>query len=249
MIERRIRPLELREEVRGSKGRQRWATAVTYRTVDSYGTIWTPGVFTEALSQRMPTILYGHDWYNLDHVLGQGVDFREADYGVDVLLEWADPEQIPAARTAMYLTSGDKPILKDVSVGFERHAWRSGSDLTQDEVALGAREAIDAAGMDELSIVVRGAVTGASLRTKRGTRGVIDIDAVVAIAQRKSAGELTEAEAQEALDLLTSPDGDEPPAQEPAEEPASEPAPEVDAEAMAALEADADAALGAIDRW
>lgn len=201
-IERRVRPLELREAVPGSDGRQRWATAVTYGTVDSYGTTWTPGVFTEALAERMPVILYGHDWWTLDHVLGQGIDSREKDYGVDVLVEFADPEVIAAARTAMALIAGDKPVIRDVSVGFERRAWRAAKDLTEAEIKLGATEAMDAAGMDELSLVVRGAVPGAALRSRMGRRGAVDLEAVVEIARRKAAGELTDDEAQAAVDLL-----------------------------------------------
>jgi hypothetical protein len=170
-LERRIRPLELREAVPGSKGRQRWATAVSYGTVDTYGTTWTPGVFTKRLAERGPTVLYGHDWYSIEHVLGQGIDSRERGYGVDVLIEWADPDDVPAAKLAIALTGGDRPVLRDVSVGFERIRWRRAGDLTAAEVALGAEEAIDEAGMDELSLVVRGAVPGASLRSGRGLRG------------------------------------------------------------------------------
>lgn len=223
-IERRVRPLELREAVPGSNGRQRWATAVTYGTVDSYGTTWTPGVFTEALAERMPVILYGHDWWTLDHVLGQGIDSREMDYGVDVLVEFADPEVIAAARTAMALIAGDTPVIRDVSVGFERRKWRGAKELTEAELKLGATEAMDVAGMDELSLVVRGAVPGAALRSKmsrRGLRGAVDLDAVVEIARRKAAGELTEDEAQAAVDLLVveeQPNGEKPEEKPPAEE-------------------------------
>ncbi|HWL44212.1 MAG TPA: HK97 family phage prohead protease [Ilumatobacter sp.] len=165
-LERRTRSLELREEVRGSNGRQRWATAVTYRTVDSYGTTWSPGVFRKALAERMPVILYGHDWNSIDSVLGKGIDSRERDYGVDVLMEFADPNKIPAARTAIHLVA-DK-ILTDVSVGFMRLAWRDGGDLTAAEHKLGAKEAIDEAVMDELSLVVVGAVPGAAVRRRTG---------------------------------------------------------------------------------
>jgi hypothetical protein len=200
-IERRVFPLEMREAVNGSDGRQRWATAVTYGTVDSYGTMWIPEVFTEALAERMPTVLYGHDWWTLNHVLGQGIDSREMDYGVDVLIEYADPEVIEAARIAMALTSGDRPVIRDVSVGFERREWRGGKELEPDELALGAMEAMVKAGMDELSLVIRGAVPGASLRS-RSRRGVVDLDAVMEIARRKTAGELSDAEAHAAIDLL-----------------------------------------------
>jgi hypothetical protein len=233
-IERRVFPLEMREAVTGSNGRQRWATAVTYRTVDTFGTTWIPDVFTEALAERMPVVLYGHDWWTLDHVLGQGIDSREMDYGVDVLIEYADPDVIAAARTAMALTSGDRPVIRDVSVGFERQEWRGGKELEPDELALGAIEAMVKAGMDELSLVVRGAVPGASMRS-RSRRGVVDLDAVMEIARRKTAGELNDAEAAAAIDLLAVA-VDEPPV---VETPATTPPPvdhvAVDAELDAAL--------------
>lgn len=231
-IERRVFPLEMREAIAGSNGRQRWATAVTYGTVDSYGTTWVPGVFTEALAERMPTVLYGHDWWNLDHVLGQGIDSREKDYGVDVLIEYADPEIIEAARIAMALTTGDRPVLRDVSVGFERREWRGGKELEPNEIALGAVESMVKAGMDELSIVVRGAVPGASMRS-RARRGVVDLEAVMEIARRKTAGELSDAEAQAAVDLLAVEGGGEPPAKVD-DEPADHS--ELDAELDAALD-------------
>lgn len=249
-VERRTYRTEFRE-VPGSGGRQRWATAVRYNVVDDYGTLWLPGVFDEALAQRMPTVLYGHDWSTLDHVLGSGIDFRQtpADVGppgVDVLVEFADPELIPASRLAMALLSPSATsrgaVLEDVSVGFERREWLRRDKLTPEQLAEGAEEAMVRAGMDELSLVVRGAVPGAQVR---GRRGVVDLDAVVEIAKRKAAGELSDAEAQAALDLLAG--GDAP--AEPSEgagaaegDDAPPPPPPVD------MSAEIDAALAAIGR-
>lgn len=165
-LERRMFATEFRD-VPGSDGRQRWATAVTYNRPDDFRTIWLPGCFNAGLTERMPTILYGHDWYDLSHVLGQGVDFRDGPDGVDVLIEFADPEQVPSSRLAMALTANPNPILRDVSVGFDRQEWRTKDQLTPEQLALGGEEAMQRAIMDELSIVVRGAVPGASLRGRR----------------------------------------------------------------------------------
>lgn len=202
--ERRIFKGEFRE-VPGSNGRQKWATAVAYNVADEYGTIWLPGCFDKALSERMPTILYGHDWDGLEHVLGSGIDFRQTPPdigppGVDVLMEFA---KVPAAELALTLLQADAtsagPVLRDVSVGFCRQAWLRREELTVDQLALGAVEAMVEAGMDELSLVVRGAVPGAQVR---GRRGAVDLDAVVELAKRVAAGELTEAQGQAAIDLL-----------------------------------------------
>lgn len=239
MIERRIFRGEFRD-VPGSKGRQKWATAVTYGTVDSYGTTWLPGVFDEALAERMPTILYGHDWYNLEHVLGSGIDFRQTPDeagppGVDVLMEFA--EDVPAADLAVRLLAPNAtskgPVLRDVSVGFDRYEWITREALSAEQLQAGATEAMVRAGMDELSLVVRGAVPGAQVR---GRRGALDLEAVVEIAKKRAAGELTDAEAQAALDLLA---GTEPPAGDP---PAGDP-PTTTTEIDAALDAELDAAL------
>jgi len=228
--ERRIFRGEFRD-VPGSDGRQKWATAVTYNTVDSYGTLWRPGVFDEALDERMPTILYGHDWSTLDHVLGAGIDWRQtpADVGpagVDVLIEFAN---VPAADLAMRLLAKDAtskgPVLRDVSVGFERREWARRSDLSAEELKLGAEEAMIRAGMDELSLVVAGAVPGAQVRG-------VSLDDVVDLAKRRAAGTLSRAEARAAIDLLAGdPDDDG--------EDELPPAAELDA----ALDAEFDAAL------
>lgn len=201
-LERRIFAGAQFRDVPGSNGRQKWATAVTYNTVDSYGTLWRPGVFDEALREKMPVILYGHDWYSLDHVLGRGIDFRQTPDGmppgVDVLMEFA--EGIPAADLALKLLAPGATtkgaVLRDVSVGFERREWARRQDLTPEELKLGAEEAMIRAGMDELSLVVAGAVPGAQVRSR------LSIDDVVELAKRRAAGELSDAEAQAALDLL-----------------------------------------------
>lgn len=244
--ERRVYATEFRD-VPGSNGRQKWATAVAYNVVDDYGTLWRPGVFDVALSQRMPTVLYGHDWGNLEHILGAGIDYRQTPSevgppGVDVLVEFADPEQVPAAGLAMNLLRPDATsrgsILRDVSVGFVREEWATRDKLTDGERTMGADEAMIAAGMDELSLVVRGAVPGAQMRGRRSAQ--VDIDSVVELVRRVNAGELSEAEARAAIDLLGV--GAEIPATEgvqPVEAPAFE---------VPDMTADIDAALASIGR-
>jgi len=242
-IERRVRPTQFRD-VKGST-RQKWATAVTYDTVDDFGTIWLPGVFDKALSERMPTMLYGHDWENLSHVLGKGIDTRQTPVdvgpaGVDVLLEFDDPEYVPMVRQAMYQV--ENKTLRDVSVGFVREEWLRAGDLSQEQRSMGAKEAMQSAGLDELSLVVRGAVTGAQIRGRRG-KGTVDLDAVLEIAKRKAAGELTDEEAKAAVDLLAGPDEQGPEGTPPP--PATEDEPDPGAED---LDDDLEAALALIGR-
>lgn len=241
-LERRIRTTQFRD-VRGSD-RQKWATAVTYDTVDDFGTIWLPGVFDKALTERMPTMLYGHDWENLSHVLGKGIDHRQTPVdvgppGVDVLLEFDDPEYVPMVRQAMWQV--EHKTLKDVSVGFVREEWLRSADLTQEQRSMGGKEAMQSAGMDDLSLVVRGAVAGAQIRGRRG-KGTVDLDAVLEIAKRKAAGELTDEEAKAAIDLLVDGDPDEAPEGDEKPPPNEQPEPVED------LTEDIDNALALIGR-
>lgn len=239
-IERRSWQTEFRD-VPGSDGRQKWATAVTYNRVDDYGTIWLPGVFDESLAERAPVVLYGHRWDSIDNVLGRGIDWRQTPDGdgppgVDVLMEF--DADIPAGALALKLV--DKRILSDVSVGFERREWVRRDGLNDDQRAAGATEAMIRAGMDELSLVVRGAVPGATIRSRRGA---VDLDAVVEIARRKAAGELSDTEAQAALDLLAG--------LAPADTPTPAPGPVTPEPAVEAVEVDLgelDAALESIGR-
>lgn len=251
-IERRIYRTEFRD-VAGSKGRQKWATAVTYDVVDDYGTLWRPGVFDEALAERMPTILYGHDWYALEHVLGSGIDSRQTPDdvgppGVDVLIEFADPEVVPSARLAMALLSPSATskgaVLRDVSVGFERREWVRRDGLSAEQLAAGAEEEMVRAGMDELSLVVRGAVPGAQVR---GRRAPVTVDMAVDLAKRIATGEITQEEAQIALSLAAGGETLPPPASEgdggAQDDTDAIAAAEAAAAAAAAIEGDIDAAL------
>ena len=250
MMERRSRRTEFRD-VPGSNGRQKWATAVVYNVADDFGTLWLPGCFDESLGTRMPTILYGHDWDDMESVLGTGIDYRasiDGPPGVDVLFEFADPALVEAAALAIALTSSSATsrgaVLRDVSVGFVREEWLTRDKLTPEQLAAGAEEAMVRACMDELSLVVRGAVPGAQLRSRFGRRASVDVDAVVEIARRKAAGDITDAEAAAAIDLLAGVGQGEqlPPAPPSVEPPADE------AEPPADLTADIDAALASIGR-
>lgn len=231
VIERRVYRTEFRD-VPGSHGRQRWATAVTYGGADQYGTLWLPSCFNAGLEERMPTILYGHDWTSLEHVLGQGIDYQDTPEGCQVLIEFADPELVSGARLAMTLSAPPNPILSDVSVGFDRQEWTALDDLTAEQRAAGAKEAMVRAQMDELSLVIRGAVNGAQMRDRRswvidGTvltepvqpaepvratkplevhvgNSTIDIDALIALAKRKAAGDIDDRQIRAALEIIES---------------------------------------------
>jgi len=207
--------------------------AITPYIVDDYGSVFMPDTFDESLRARGPVLCWSHDW---DEPLGPYVGHEAGEDGApNVSFAFSDFDAVPAARRAHAQVS-DGTIL-DCSVGFSMTERR---EPTTDELVKypGVREVITKATLDEISLVIRGAVPGAKVLAYRsGKRSKVDIDAVVELGRRVSTGELTDAEAQAALNLLAGEDT-EPPAPPPSDE-EPPPAPEVDAQ----LTADVDAAL------
>jgi HK97 family phage prohead protease len=218
-VHRRFHP-EIRA-VEGSNGRQFWAMPLAYEVVDDYGTIWTEGVFDASVRERMPTLLYGHDWSDLTNILGRGIDYQDTREGPRTLFELTDFDSHPHTRqVAAQINEG---TMVDMSVGFDRRKWNGPGGQTklgaQDAELRGptgvrAVERMLEAGWDETSLVVRGAVPGAKVltgvRTVKVRGATVTMDDVVELAKRKAAGEITEAEALEALKMLSTDDTPEP---------------------------------------
>jgi HK97 family phage prohead protease len=218
---------QFRPEIRavdGSNGRQFWAMPLAYEVVDDYGTIWTQGVFTRSVEERMPTLLYGHDWSDVTNILGRAIDYRDLPEGPQTLFELTDFDAHPHTRqVAAQINEG---TMVDMSVGFDRRRWAGpGSDeklSAQDAEQRGptgvrAVERMYEADWDETSLVVRGAVPGAKvlsgvrmalvrLRGEMERTKVLEFEHVVELAKRKAAGELTDDELNVALELLATDD-------------------------------------------
>ena len=205
--------------------------AVAYNVVDDYGSVWAPGVFERSASERLPVIAWAHSW---DDPIGRATGYRDAEegayFGARLDIGGAVPRADQAFQQMSPGPNGEAPTLTDVSVGFMRRA-----DEERDGVTV-----ITKADLDEVSFVLRGAVPGAKVLAVRSARTgeQVDLDAVVAIAAKKAAGEIDQATADEALAMLSSPPATppEPPA---AEEPEALP------ELVDAL-AEADAALASL---
>lgn len=134
-------------------GRTFRARAVTYGIIDDYGTRFMPGCFADSLAERLPVIAWAHSW---DDPIGRCVDYIDSADGLDIVGHLDDPDAVPRARQAIaQLRSG---TITDVSVGFMRTADRTGSD--------GVTE-ITGATLDEVSLVLRGAVPGARVLSVR----------------------------------------------------------------------------------
>lgn len=206
--------------------------AIKPGVVDDYGTLWMPDCFDEGLAQRMPTLCWSHDW---SEPLGPATGYTTGPDGPTIDFAFSDFDAVPMARRA-HAQVADGTI-QDCSVGFVGINRR---DPTDEEVKAfpGVREVMLEALMDELSLVLRGAVPGAKVLAFRS--GKVAVDAAVDLASRVQAGSITVEDAKVALDLLAVDDpGDNPP------DPVENPPEPVDHEA---LDAEVDAALAGRSR-
>lgn len=167
--------------------------------VDDYGSVWSPDTFDASLAERMPTLCWSHDW---SEPLGPPVAFRTTPDGPEVDFVFSDFAAVPMARRAhAQVTDG---TIEDCSVGFSNVRRR---DPTDEEKAQypGIREVIEEATLDEVSLVLRGAVPGAkvlSVRSSSGEQVNVPEDDVVAIARRVNAGELSFEDGRTAVALV-----------------------------------------------
>lgn len=162
--------------------------------VDDYGSYWQPDAFDASLEARMPTLCWSHDW---SEPLGPAVGFRTGDDGPEIDFLFSDFDAVPMARRAHAQVSDG--TIQDCSVGFWDAQRR---DPTDDERAAhpGIKEVIERAQLDEVSLVLRGAVPGAKVLAVRGAK--VAVDAAVDLARRVQEGEITQEQAKTALDLL-----------------------------------------------
>lgn len=166
--------------------------AVAYNVTDDYGTQFRRGTFTASLERHLPVIAWAHSW---DEPIGRATGFRETDDGLVLTARLDVGGAVPRADQAYeQMRSG---TLTDVSVGFMRRASEQEGDVV----------IITEADLDEVSVVLRGAVPGAKVLAVRSARSgeVVDLAAVEEIARRKVAGEIDEATADEMARLLSAP--------------------------------------------
>lgn len=208
--------------------------AIRPGVVDDYGSLWEPDAFDESLEERLPTLCWAHNW---SEPLGPGLAFRTSSDGPDIDFGFSDFDAVPQARRAhAQVVDG---TIQDCSVGFWDAQRR---DPTDEEVKKypGIREVIIKAKLDEVSLVLRGAVPGANVMGVRSPQG--SVDAAIELARRVAEGEITSDEAKAAWDLMVV-DG-EAAAGGTGEQEQQEPDP-VD---HAALDAETDAVLASLDR-
>lgn len=171
--------------------------AITPNVVDDYGSVWMAHCFDQSLEARLPVLAWAHDW---SEPLGPAVSFETSDQGPTVAFKFSDFDAVPMARRA-HAQVADGTIT-DCSVGFwvPNGGRRDPTDAELEQWP-GCREVIERANLDEVSLVLRGAVPGAKVLALR-SGGMVAEDAVVDLARKVAAGELTQAEAKAALALL-----------------------------------------------
>ena len=177
--------------------------AVTPYVVDDYGSVWMPGVFDRSLEQRLPALCWAHDWAD---PIGPGVDWsRAGDAGPQVSFRFSDFEAVPQARRAHAQVSDG--TIRDCSVGFS-NVRRRPPTAGEEARWPGVVEVIEDADLDEVSLVLRGAVPGAKvLSVRTGQRAAsVDLDAVVEVGRKVAAGDITHDEAKATLALLATDD-------------------------------------------
>lgn len=135
--------------------------AIRPGVVDDYGSVWMADAFDESLARRLPALAWAHDWAQ---PIGRGIDYATSSDGPAITFAFDDFEDVPAARRAWsQVRSG---TITDCSVGFSRVTRRPPTD---DELRRwpGAKEIILKADLDEVSLVLRGAVPGAEVLSVR----------------------------------------------------------------------------------
>jgi HK97 family phage prohead protease len=154
------------------------ARAVQYGVADTYNTSWQRGVFAESLEQRMPSVVWGHDW---NDPIGRVVAYRDSDGGLDIDVELDDFDAVPRARQAhAQLKSGS---MSQFSFAFKRA-------VEEPDPAIRGCTRIVKADVDEFSIVLNGSVPGTHVKSVRTADGTVDAKTAADIVTRFAAGGL-----------------------------------------------------------
>jgi HK97 family phage prohead protease len=214
--------------------------AVKSGVVDDFGSLWNANAFDETLAQRLPTLVWAHDWSD---PIGHGVSFTPGPDGPMVRAVFDNFDAVPRARQAFAQT--ESGTIRDCSVGFSEVTRR---EPTPEELKAfpGVREVIERATMDELSLVLAGAVPGAKVLSVRMANddALVSREDVGRIMARLATGELSLTQALNEVAGLPESDADEPIAEDDEdpddetnedEDPEPEPDPELEAEADALM--------------
>jgi HK97 family phage prohead protease len=173
--------------------------------VDDYGSVFMPDTFDGSLEERMPTLAWTHSW---SEPIGRAFAWKVDGDLRSIEFRFDDFDDVPTARRAWSQCqpgpNGEPATIDDCSVGFSGTKRREPTDEELERWP-GAREIITKADLDEVSLVLRGAVPGAkvlSLRSRDGRVASVAEDAVMDVARKVAAGEMTEVEGKAYLNLI-----------------------------------------------
>lgn len=169
---------------------------VSYGTVDTYGSVWEPGVFADSLRTKLPPACWGHDW---SRVIGSVVEHDDRADGQYGLVKMADTDDVPDARMAYSLIKDEH--IKETSFGFKREEWRDAkrSEDYAPELA-GEKERMSRARLDEVSPVLVGSVPGARILAVRDQAGKVSRMEAGRLVTAVATGQVTLKDALIALD-------------------------------------------------
>lgn len=146
--------------------------AVTYGTIDTHGTEWAPGVFTESVRKKMPTAHFGH----VDdpaRLIAEFVDYRDEPDQFVLIGQMAPPQRSNWVRRA-WAGLRDR-ILTDFSVVFTRQDTRRAPD---------GHEVFTRAMLHRVDLVLDGSVPGAQLLSFRNAHALGPVAERLAAAER-----------------------------------------------------------------
>jgi HK97 family phage prohead protease len=206
MRERRMIPSEIRA-VENGDGHEIILHCIKPGIVDDYGSMWDPHTFDESIEERMPTLVWSHDW---SEPLGPGIDYELGDEGPEIRFGLDDFDAVPMARRAWVQTRSG--TIRDCSVGFSNTKRRDPTDEER-EAHPDIKEYIHKATLDEVSLVLRGAVPGAKVLSVRDGE-TVPKPVVARLMARLGAGEIDLADALTELKVYSEP-GEEAPPPEP----------------------------------
>lgn len=149
------------------------AIVMRYQRIDTYNTMFMPGVFTKSLQTRLPRVAWGHDW---TEPIGRVVRYEDTDKLLKVVGQLDDFDAVPMAKRAWaQMKSG---TIDQFSVGFIEDQYRKSAKYE------GVIELFGDAELAEVSPVLLGSVPGTALvelRTRMGTQRRAEMPALPVI--------------------------------------------------------------------
>lgn len=164
-----------------TKKREVTIVPMVYDVEDDYSTTWAPGVFTDSLSSgRVVPYVWAHDWAE---PIGKMLDYTDTAAELQMRMKLDDPNYVPRAKQALYQL--ENRTVSEHSVGFTRREWLN--KPTDDDPWA---ERMLKADLDEVSVVLAGAVPGTKTLDVRCGRAYLDRNVAERAVRSLAAGDM-----------------------------------------------------------